>query len=234
VYSSLPTKKPLLPLFGAILWMLCCQFFLAEQIVRHGWTTPYRWSENYISDLGAVHCANRPPDSDHYVCSPWHALMNASFVLQGVLILGGSLLAARLFPPGRLRTAATVLIGIAGVSISVVGFAPEDVRPGPHFAAAAVHFLCGNAGMILLGRALLREASPPRRLTGALSVLAGIVGYVGLALLASGPLLQWGAAGGWERVTAYPFPLWLTGMGGYLSRQIVTMEEERSIPHRYS
>ncbi|MBC7806870.1 MAG: hypothetical protein H7145_12045, partial [Akkermansiaceae bacterium] len=36
---------------GAALWVLCLQYFVVEQIVRNGWTTPYSWADNYISDL---------------------------------------------------------------------------------------------------------------------------------------------------------------------------------------
>lgn len=64
-----------------MLWMACLQFFLAEQVVRFGWTLPYSFARNYVSDLAATACSAQ-------VCSPWHALMNCSFVLQGLLITG--------------------------------------------------------------------------------------------------------------------------------------------------
>src|SRR5271156_5509570 len=38
---------------GACLWLLCFQFFVAEQIARLGWTGHYSMRRNYISDLGA-------------------------------------------------------------------------------------------------------------------------------------------------------------------------------------
>ena len=71
-----------IPRMQAVLWCLCVQFFVAEQIARLGWTLPYSFARNYISDLGATVCTS-------LVCSPRHALMNASFVLQGLLIAGG-------------------------------------------------------------------------------------------------------------------------------------------------
>ena len=67
---------------GTILWTACLQFFLAEQVVRLGWTLPYSFARNYVSDLAATACSA-------LVCSPWHTLMNCSFVLQGMLIMGG-------------------------------------------------------------------------------------------------------------------------------------------------
>ena len=57
---------------GAFLWLLCLQFFVAEQIARMGWTGHYSMRADFISDLGAT--------------SSLHWVMNGSFVLQGLLI----------------------------------------------------------------------------------------------------------------------------------------------------
>ena len=128
---------------GAVLWCLCLQFFVVEQIVRNGWTTPYSWTGNYISDLGANECANRPPDSLRFVCSPLHNAMNASFIVQGLLIAGGAALNSTAFPAGRVRTVALSLLGVAGAGVIAVGFAPVDVYVMVHYAGAGVHFVGG-------------------------------------------------------------------------------------------
>ncbi|MBC7806900.1 MAG: DUF998 domain-containing protein, partial [Akkermansiaceae bacterium] len=202
---------------GAALWVLCLQYFVVEQIVRNGWTTPYSWADNYISDLGAVECANRPPDSARYVCSPLHAAMNTSFIVQGLLIAGGAILTHAAFPVGRMRTTALGLLVLAGVGVIAVGFAPVDAQIAAHYAGAGVHFVGGNAAMILLGAALRQPAQGrviPRPF-GTLALLAGSLGTIALGLLISGHYLGWGA-GAIERIVAYPLPLLLAGMGVFL------------------
>ena len=74
---------------GAVLLALATvQFFAAHVIAQRAWPTPYSWTTNYISDLGAVTCA---PGSSG-VCSPLHAVMNTAFLLQGALLIGGTVL----------------------------------------------------------------------------------------------------------------------------------------------
>ena len=50
---------------------------------------------------------------------------------------------------------------------------------------------------------------------GAFAVLAGLVGLAGLACIAVHADLGLGP-GGIERVTAYPFPIWISCMGAWL------------------
>ncbi|MBC8138156.1 MAG: DUF998 domain-containing protein [Fibrella sp.] len=211
-HSSLPR------IVGAVLWCLCLQYFVVEQIVRNGWTTPYSWADNYISDLGAVECANRSPDSTRYICSPLHAAMNASFIVQGLLIAGGAALNRAAFPARLLSTVALALLAIASAGVIAVGFAPVDVHVVTHYVGAGVHFIGGNLGMILLGTAILQKPTQSRvlpRLLGTLSLLAGSIGIMALGLLVSGQYLGWGA-GGIERVVAYPLPVLLAGTGFFL------------------
>src|SRR6266542_5921607 len=78
---------------GAIVWMLAIQFFIAQIIVQAVWTTPFSLTTNYISDLGNTACGPYPAGPRiMYVCSPWHAGMNASFIVQGLIILVGAAL----------------------------------------------------------------------------------------------------------------------------------------------
>ena len=191
---------------GAILWMCCLQYFAGEAIAILGFRGPYSLRMNFISDLGAVHCVASS-------CSSRQALMNASFLLQGCLIFGGALLNRTSFPKGWLWTAAVWLIGASGLGVVAVGLAPEDVAPGWHYLGAAENFLFCNAGAALLGAALL--LMPGHRLMGAFAVLAGLVGLAGLACIAVHADLGLGP-GGIERVTAYPFPIWISCMGASL------------------
>ena len=139
--------------------------------------------------------------------------MNASFALQGVLIVAGALLVRPLFPRGRLARAGLALAGASGLGVFTVGLAPEDFAPGPHYFGAVENFLFSNGAMVLVGVALL--ASPARRIAGFASLAAGALGLAGLALLGARiyPGLGVGII---ERVTAYPFVFWLAGMGFWL------------------
>lgn len=198
---------------GAVLWLLCFQYFVGEQVARLGWTTPYSMVSNYISDLGAVRCGMHLA-SGLWVCSPLHWLMNASFILQGVLILFGAILVRSRFPAGRLWTAALWLIAIAGPGVLLVGLYPEDVNLPLHSIGAMAHFLCGNSGVALLGLAMLRW-SPRTRVLGGLSLFTGLVGLIATLLFFVDMYVGLGV-GVMERVAAYPLPLWLTAMGALL------------------
>jgi hypothetical membrane protein len=202
--------------FGALLWALCWQYFVAEAISIAGWPGRYSLRANFISDLGAVRChLSRDPAAN--LCSPLHALMNASFLLQGFLIVAGALLVRPLLPRGGLWTIALLLVGASGLGVFLVGLAPEDVAPGPHYSGAAENFLCCNSGMAIIGVAMLRWRREAR-VMGLIASAAGLTGLLGLALLAMhiDPGLGVGAI---ERVTAYPFTIWIGAIGMLLLRR---------------
>jgi hypothetical membrane protein len=198
--------------YGAALWIGCLQYFLAEFTAVLAWPGSYSFRENYISDLGAAVChASGDALIAAPVCSPLHALMNASFVLQGILIVGGVSLTFPLFPAGRLWRFALYLIAASGAGVFVVGLASEDAWPTPHFIGAVENFICCNLGMAALGVAMLRWNSAARSI-GVITFCAGALGIFGFACLAAGFYFGLGV-GGMERVAAYPFPIWLVGMG---------------------
>jgi len=188
---------------GAFLWMLCLQFFAAEAVAISGWLGAYSYRFNYISDLGAVRCS---PE----ICSPLHAVMNGSFLLQGALILGGTALLWPLVAKGRLAKLAMGLIGASGIGVFLVGLAPEDALAPIHFFGAAVNLLCCHLGMATMGVSLMHAGAA--RSFGAISLGVGLLGLSGIGLLGAGVYLGLGV-GFVERIVAYPFPLWLAGMG---------------------
>jgi len=192
--------------WGGALWVGCLQFFVSEAVAAAGFLGSYSFRRNYISDLGAMNCSAG--------CSPLHALMNASFVLQGVLIVTGAAVVWPLFPRRALSQLALGLIAASGFGVALVGLAPEDSAPGWHYFGAAENLLFCNAGAALLGVALLREGAAPRAV-GLISLAFGLVALAGLGGLAAGHDFELGA-GGVERVAAYPFPLWIAGMGAWL------------------
>jgi hypothetical membrane protein len=194
---------------------LCCaQFFVVEAICARAWSPAYSYARDYISDLGAVHCAPFPPGTAMLVCSPLHAVMDASFVVQGVLIAGGALLLAPLVAHNRLGAAGLALIALAGAGVFAVGLAPEDVHIVVHVLGAAANIVGGNIGMIALGISL--RASPKMRTMGTAAIAAGLIGLIGGQLLVDRTDLGLGI-GGIERVAIYPLPLWLVLAGADLA-----------------
>jgi hypothetical membrane protein len=200
---------------GALAWALAIQFFVAQAIVQSAWATPYSLAANYISDLGNTSCGPYPPGSDMYVCSPWHAWMNGSFILLGASILLGAILIRRAFPAGRISAAGLVMVALAGPGLILVGLFPENVNITPHSLGAAMQFISGNLGTTVLGIALAAARRHTR--LAVYSIISGIVGLLATGLFVAGQYLGLGI-GGMERVAAYALPLWLIVAGVVLGR----------------
>jgi hypothetical membrane protein len=201
---------------GAGLWLFCFQFFVGEQIARLGWPGHYSMARNYISDLGAVATS-----------SSLHSVMNASFVLQGLLIVFGTVLVRSFFPERLVYRIALALLVIAGIGVLEVGMVPQDINPRLHLLGAAANFLGGNLAMILLGLVMIRRSvCEAQRLrwrswiTFALGSI-GLLATVALVFLGnpSWAALRWNA-GTVERLAAYPLPLWLTWTGWRILREL--------------
>lgn len=199
--------------WGAISWLSSIQFFIIQLVVQLAWTTPYSLRHNYISDLGNTACSDFSTTSPLSICSPLHSLMNASFILLGITLPLGALLARHFFPPGRGRSIGLTLVGSAGLGLILVGFAPENVNIGIHATGAAVQFIAGNVGMIVIGALLARRHHAQ---LGRFSVVWGLIGLLGLVVFmacrVSHSSLGLGV-GGWERVVVYPLPVWAIVMG---------------------
>jgi hypothetical membrane protein len=203
--------------FGACLWLLTLQYFVCEAVAISGWRGSYSLSRNYISDLGAIGCdvvAAGLTETTGRVCSPLHALMNASFLLQGLLITCGAVLVWSFFPRSVLWAMALLSIAASGLGVLLVGLAPEDTTPKLHVLGAVVNFFCCNAGMAAMGVAMAQWRRSTRNL-GLVTLFVGLVGLTGLALMAMRLYLGLGV-GGMERLVAYPFPLWLAVMGLFI------------------
>ncbi|MFG1921668.1 DUF998 domain-containing protein [Cryptosporangium sp. NPDC048952] len=171
-------------------------FFVGQVVVQAAWTAPFSWADNNISDLGMVGCGDwgSPP---RYVCSPWHVLMNAVFVTNGVLIAIGAI--------GLFRGAARYLLLAAAIGCVLVGLAPADVDENLHVLGAALVFVLGNVGMIVTRRRL--------------PVLLGVVGLVATVLHVTGHGLGIGVAG-MERVAVFPLFAWFLIEGLRHSRRL--------------
>ena len=199
---------------GAVLLVLgTVQFLVAHLVVQSAWPVPYSWAADYISDLGAVTCTPAPG-----VCSPRYAVMNTAFVLQGLLLIGGTLLTAGAWTAGAGRRVWQGLVVAAGVSWVVVGLVPEDVDRTLHAAGALPGFVVSNAALLVAGASTSTWRYPAVRRA---ATVLGAAGVAGFALLAAatwwpdGPV----AVGAAERAVVFPLQIWAVVAGVALTRR---------------
>lgn len=178
--------------WGQLAWLATLQFFVVETVVQLRGQGHSR-AEDVISDLGET-------------TWPGHQAMNASFVVQAALILGGALLLLPALRSGSGR-AATYLLGAAAVGTLLVGAFPSD-RSDTWHAVGAVLYLVGSAvGLICLAYAL----RPRSEVLGTVLVLLGLVGAAATTFfVAEVDLLARGAT---ERAAAYVLPIGLALTG---------------------
>lgn len=191
---------------GAVLYLASFQYFVVQLIVARRWTPGYSVRLNTISDLANSACGRF---NGRFVCSPWHDLMNASFVLLGLTMIAGSLLVRRALRGSRTRDVGFLLLGIGGVGVVMVGLFPENSFATLHGIGATLPFLVGNVGLVLLGLKL--EAPRALRIY---TFVSGALALVALGFYARSMDLGLGE-GGMERIVAYPQTLWLIVFAAY-------------------
>jgi hypothetical membrane protein len=196
---------------GGCLWILAgVQFAIAQVLAAEAWNPPYSWTNNYISDLGNTACGifAVPHGSPAYVCSPLAPVMNASFVVSGVLVIAGALLLSGTWPRRRMISIALVLWVIAGLGKIGVGQVPENTNISLHLLAA-LNIPVESVAVLLTSLAIVRSDRQLGLLGIALAIL-GLVGTVlGTAGEIAGPALYLGlGVGGMERVAEYPATIW--------------------------
>ncbi|MGY1689756.1 DUF998 domain-containing protein [Geodermatophilus sp. SYSU D01105] len=181
---------------GAIAWLLTLQFFVVETVVQLQ-ATGYSRADDLISDLGTA-------------LSPAHLLMNASFVVQALLIgVGAWLLRPALTGAGG--RAAPVLLGAAAVGVLLVGVFPRDGQAALHEAGAGLYLVGGGIGLIALAYAV----RPRSEALGTTLALLGLVGTAMTVFFVAG-ITEYLGEGGTERAAAYVLPLGLALAGGGL------------------
>jgi hypothetical membrane protein len=205
---------------GAALWVVgVLQFIVAMIVVQLAWSNPsYSLTQNYISDLGAIHCGTF---ASRDVCSPLHLVFDGSIVVLGALLILGVLLLPTAFPSRSSRRVGLGLLVIAGIGAIGVGLSPEDYNLTIHSISALLSFVGGGLGLIVLGFAMFRDT----RWDGyrAFSILSGLVALVALGLFVGGAY-HWGGfwsdwgVGGMERLVVAPVLLWALVVGIHLLR----------------
>ncbi|WP_067838666.1 DUF998 domain-containing protein [Nocardia lijiangensis] len=190
---------------GAIAWLVgAAQFLIVQLVVGAEWATSYSWTTNNISDLGNVDCGIWDQSRPRYVCSPLHAVMNASFIAEGILLLVGAVLTTAYWGRTAKWWTARALLAVSAIGWIIVGLAPADIDENRHLFGALLIMGLGNIGLVCAGF-LPRTASFGRaplvtRALAAAAVLSTVMFFAG-----HGPLI---GMGGTERVAAFACPAW--------------------------
>jgi len=201
---------------GALAWLLAAQFFVAQVAVASAWTMPFSLRTRFISDLGNTACGPYPNSSSVIVCSPWHAGMNASFIIVGITMAAGAILARSAFKTGWRRGLAVALFVAAGGGVLMVGVYPENENITIHSIGAGINFIAGNTALVLFGLAVPPISSRPPFVW--FSITAGILGLTSTALFVARHDLGLGP-GGIERLAAYTTTTWQIVAGLVVWRQ---------------
>jgi hypothetical membrane protein len=189
------------PLLGPLIWVLCIKYFASQLFVAAAWTVGYSWRHNLISDLGNTACGQY---AGRFVCSPEHALMNASFIMLGVTMALGSLLIYTEFRQTRASFYGFTLMALAGLGTFVVGVFPENTIAFMHGLGALFGLAVGNVSLVVLALALQRVRTIFRIYT----FVSGIVSLIAFALFIGHVDFGLGS-GGMERLLSYPKTIWL-------------------------
>jgi hypothetical protein len=200
---------------GGLAWVLgTLQYIVCQIAVAAAWPTPYSLHNDFISDLGNTVCGPFavPHGTPIEVCSPDHAVMNASFVAAGILTAVGAVLLRRFWPSGGLATTGVVLLVVAGLGKIVVGLVPENADTGLHLLGA-FNIPIGSIAILLLSIAI-RRVAPGLAATGVVLALLGLVGTIlSTAGQFSSALYLGLGVGGSERLAGYPGNLWMLIIG---------------------
>ena len=207
------------PRLGPLLYSSAIQYFLVQILVGIRFSPHYSLTRNTISDLGNSSCGIF---NNRQICSPLHTLMNISFLTLGITMITGSLLLCQSFRKSRNAMVGFTLFALGGAGTALVGIFPENTVSALHGIGAALPFLIGNVGVVILGFSL--EVPKILRIY---TVLTGSIALAALGVYASGHYIGLGE-GGLERVVAYPQTIWIIILGIYSLAQLTNTPKQIS------
>lgn len=196
------------PFVGPIFWMVSIQYYIIQVVVATAWMVHYSLTQNTISDLGNTACGSY---GGRFVCSPLHSLMNASFITLGFTMIFGATLIYQEFKETRGSLTGFVFMSAAGLGTLIVGLFPENSINILHIMGAALPFLVGNIGLVILGSVL----DMPRSVR-TYTLISGVISLIALIFFIFHIYFGLGI-GGTERLVAYPQTMWLIVFGIYIS-----------------
>jgi hypothetical membrane protein len=198
--------RPLIPATAGIAWVAAAVVYVGTEAIAASAFPGYSYSANYISDLGVPDVAEF---QGRAIDSPLHAVMNAGFVLQGVLYLVAAVVATRALRAGP-RRAFLALAVVHAVGITVVGLIHGSASSAAsgigwmHVVGAGMAIIAGNGASIVAGVGSGRVGAA--RAFRVASVALGVVGLVSLVVLQS--LGGSDVDGIWERGSVYTVTAW--------------------------
>ncbi len=196
---------------GGAAWILATlQFVVAQLVTASVWNPAYSWTDNYISDLGNTACGEFavPHGVPTYVCSPLFPVMNASFIVAGVLTVVGAILLRPIWPRRRLIALALGLWVVVGLGKVLVGLYPENTDVQLHLLGA-LNIPIESLAILLNSIAILQTDLALARV----GLVLAIVGLCGTVLSTAGQIVGPAAylglgVGGMERFADYPGNVW--------------------------
>jgi hypothetical membrane protein len=198
----------------AILWLLAGIGWLTGEAITASAYPRYDYATNYISDLGVPQVGSF---QGRAIDSPLHAVMNATFVGEGILYVAAAIVAVVAFRRAsrRVAVAVGVIAVVFGIGISLVGTfhgSQASVDDGTivfHILGASSAIVAANVVSIVVG-ANARKLGAPRAYRIA-SVVLGILGIVSLIMLevdSGSTAVNIFHDGVWERGSVYTVIAW--------------------------
>lgn len=212
---------------GAVAWVASVVLLPVQLLVAWRWPEGYSVTGNAISDLGVTGCGQFSEQGQQVrdVCSPCNLLFNIAMVLSGALVAIGAVLLHGWWD-NRSGRAGTALMAVAGLLVAIVGFAPWDIHPGVHDAAALGQAIAQWLAMGLLAVAAGRGLF--RRLTVA-TVVVSMAGFVAFLAALEGAEVPGLGFGGAERLSFDTLSVWTALVGATLLTGR-TLRQKRSRP----
>jgi hypothetical protein len=200
---------------GAACWLAQPVYVVVELLVALGASAAYALRDDTVSALGMLACAPGHTGSTVEVCSGWHVVLNAAFVVFGVLRAAGAvLLRPRLGAAGWGRLACGLWL-VSSLSAAAVGLLPVDQVPGAHAVAALPVFALQPLAVLATAEALRRShAVAPGVVAAGFTVgVLTLAAATGFAARLGQP--TW--VGGLERLALWPVYAWLAVVAAELA-----------------
>ncbi len=203
---------------GLACWLVQPLYVVVELLVAAAASPSYSLRNDTISALGQVSCSPGHYGSTVPVCSSGHIVLNAAFVLFGLLRAIGAILLRELLDPTCWRAAAVAGWVASGICSAAVGLAPVDRAPSMHALAAAPVFVLQPVAVVASAIALRRTADIRVGVSAAGFVVgaASVVGALSFGLRTGQP--TW--VGALERLALWPAYVWLGIVAATLLTQL--------------
>lgn len=202
-FRNLRQDMDLRQLAGALCWLLGIQYYISEFITGRWYRPTYHYRTDYMSVLGIVSCTPQQ-------CSPLHALMNSSFIAEGLLFFFGILLLRPRLPSNAAVRLSELYLAISNISLIGLGvFTQERIRIHRLFAIS--HIVLGALGMLMLSAGYMNRKN--RKVMAILLHINGLAVLGSIALLMASGYFTTIPEGLVERVSAYSVTDWMIIMG---------------------